>query len=60
MMNMEAMVQGALFDNTPSASPCGRMPSTSISAAPAIAVTSTAKVSRTKSTSIPSTMASAA
>ena len=41
IMNMAAMVQGALFDRTPATSLIGRMPSTSISTAPPTATTST-------------------
>ena len=39
--NIAAIVQGALFDNTPATSCIGKMPSKSIRAAPEIAVTST-------------------
>ena len=60
MMNIAAIVQGAALESTFTASACGRMPSTSISAAPPRAVTSTGKTSRTNRTSIPARIAMAA
>ena len=52
MMNMKAMVQGALLDSTPTASSKGASPSTSISAATPTAITSGGWRSRTNITNI--------
>ena len=58
-MNISAMVQGAEFDSTDTASLIGNSPRTSIAAAPAIATTSIGNVSRTNMTNITAKTASA-
>ncbi len=59
MMNMAAMVQGAGLANVAIAALPGTMPSTSIRPAAPMAVTSTGKISLTKTTNMPATIASA-
>src|SRR5688572_23900854 len=57
-MNIAAIVHGAGFENTPSTPSEGTIPTTTRTAAVSIAVTSTGKISSTKSTNMAASTAS--